>query len=205
MLPLFPLQLVVFPGSIVPLHIFEDRYREMVGAAAADGSEFGIVLAKDGGIVNTGCTVVVDQVANRYPDGRFDVITRGRRRFEIIALDQEKPWLRGEVQYFEDEDLVPPSDDLRARALNAFVKLQGSLNQSSSAPADPANPLLSFQLAQDLEDLDFKTTLQRERSERERLRQFIKFVEEYIPRQEYAARVRRSGPQNGFGHKPASL
>src|SRR5580692_10988595 len=57
LLPLFPLQLVAFPGSAVPLHIFEDRYKEMVGEAEAKGSEFGIVLAREGGIVNAGCTV----------------------------------------------------------------------------------------------------------------------------------------------------
>src|SRR6267154_5505313 len=90
LLPLFPLQLVVFPGSAIPLHIFEERYRKMVGEAEAAGTEFGIVLAKDGGIVNAGCTVVVESVLKRYPDGRFDVLTRGQRRFVISALDQEK-------------------------------------------------------------------------------------------------------------------
>jgi Lon protease-like protein len=59
LLPLFPLQLVVFPGSAVPLHIFEERYREMVSAAEASGTEFGIVLARDNGIMNAGCTVLV--------------------------------------------------------------------------------------------------------------------------------------------------
>ncbi len=81
LLPLFPLQLVAFPGTAVPLHIFEDRYKTMVGDCERSGAEFGIVLAKDGGIVNAGCTVVVETVLERYPDGRFDVLTRGRRRF----------------------------------------------------------------------------------------------------------------------------
>ena len=163
------------------------------------------MLAKDGGIVNTGCTVMVEKVVNRYPDGRFDVITRGRRRFEIVSLDSEKAYLRGEVEYFEDDDSAPPTEELRAGALETFARMRDLLNERQSVSPDPANPLLSFELAQDLEDLDFKTTLQRERSERERLRQFIKFVEEFIPRQQYAARLRRTAPQNGFGHKPVSL
>ena len=71
LLPLFPLQLVALPGNPIPLHIFEPRYREMIGEAAAKGSPFGIVLAKEGGIVNAGCTVVVESVPTRYPDGRF--------------------------------------------------------------------------------------------------------------------------------------
>src|SRR5579871_6657722 len=113
LLPLFPLQLVAFPGSAIPLHIFEERYKEMVGDAESRGSEFGIVLAKEGGIVNAGCTVVVEAVLRRYPDGRFDVVTRGRRRFEIVSLDQEKDYLRGEVTYFDDEDESPANPELR--------------------------------------------------------------------------------------------
>src|ERR1039457_3536651 len=97
LLPLFPLQMVVFPGSATPLHIFEDRYKEMVGEAEAEGTEFGIVLARDGGIMNAGCTVVVESVLKRYPDGRFDVMTRGQRRFVIQSLNQDKDYLRGEV------------------------------------------------------------------------------------------------------------
>src|SRR3984885_3726988 len=62
LLPLFPLQVVVFPRTPLPLHIFEDRYKEMVGAAMRDSSEFGVVLAKEDGIVNAGCTVIVEKV-----------------------------------------------------------------------------------------------------------------------------------------------
>lgn len=204
-LPLFPLQLVVFPGNLIPLHIFEERYREMVGDAAANSTEFGIVLARDGGIVNTGCTVLVENIVNRYPDGRFDVLTRGRRRFEIIALDQEKACLRGEVEYFDDDDVAPAAEDLRTQAIETLVHMRQALNPDNETSHDPAHPLLSFQLAQEVDDLDFKMTLQQERSEPERLKKFIKFVEAYIPRQEYTTRVRRAAPQNGFGHKPAGV
>ena len=82
-IPLFPLQVVVFPRTRLPLHIFEERYKVMVGEAIREDSEFGIVLAKDEGIVNAGCTVAVEKVLQMYPDGRMDILTRGRRRFEI--------------------------------------------------------------------------------------------------------------------------
>src|SRR3954463_3674767 len=98
LIPLFPLQLVVFPRTNLPLHIFEERYKEMVGEAVRNQSEFGVVLAKDQGIVNAGCTVVVDEVLKTHPDGRMDILTRGVRRFEIVTLNQEKAYLRGEVQ-----------------------------------------------------------------------------------------------------------
>ena len=84
LIPLFPLQLVVFPRTHLPLHIFEERYKEMVGDAIRDGSEFGIVLAKEEGVLNAGCTVMVEKVLEMYPDGRMDILTCGQRRFEIV-------------------------------------------------------------------------------------------------------------------------
>ena len=208
LLPLFPLQLVVFPGSAVPLHIFEERYKEMVGEAEARGTEFGIVLAKDEGIVNVGCTVSVEAVLQRYPDGRFDVMTRGQRRFTITALDQEKSYLQGEVEYFEDDDWTPVPEELRGRALKAFEQMKeatASAGQSEQETPNPEHPLLSFQLAQAVEDLGFKAALQRIRSESERLRRFVEFMESYIPTRQYAAKMKRAAPMNGSGHKPASL
>ena len=123
LLPLFPLQLVVFPGAATPLHIFEERYREMVGQAEAEGTEFGIVRTiargEQNGIANTGCTVTVESVVMRYPDGRFDVITRGQRRFQIVSLDDDKAYLRGEVQYFTDEQEGQIPGELLNGALEA--------------------------------------------------------------------------------------
>jgi Lon protease-like protein len=204
LLPLFPLQLVAFPGSAIPLHIFEERYKEMVGEAEARSSEFGIVLVKDGGIANAGCTVVVEKVLRRYPDGRFDLIARGQRRFEIVSLDQEKDYLRGEVEYFADEDTAPAGAGLRQQAIAGLEKIRLALEETSAAPPDPENPFLSFELAQAVEDLDFQNMLQRSRSESERLRMFADFAEKYIERRKYADKMKRSAPQNGAGHMPAS-
>lgn len=115
LLPLFPLQVVVFPRTPLPLHIFEERYKEMVGGAMRDNSEFGVVLAKDGGIVNAGCTVTVEKLLQMYPDGRMDVLTRGQRRFEIVSLNEEMEYLQAEVNYFDDEDSADPSRNCAIR------------------------------------------------------------------------------------------
>jgi Lon protease-like protein len=209
LLPLFPLQIVAFPGAAIPLHIFEDRYREMVGQAEAAGTEFGIVLAKEGGLVNAGCTVIVESVLNRYPDGRFDVLTRGQRRFSLVALDQELAYLRGEVEYFEDTDLLPVTLELRRKAIHAWEEVRRVLLETGAEmreiEPDPDNPQLSFQLAQGVDDLDFQSLLLRSRSEAERLGKLVEFAREYIPRRQYAARMKRSAPQNGSGHRPAGL
>ena len=123
LIPLFPLQLVVFPRTQLPLHIFEERYKEMVGEAIRDESEFGIVLAKDEGILNAGCTVKVAKVLEMYTDGRMDILTLGQRRFEIVSLNEEKDYLRGEVEFFDDEDTEPAPPEVREQALVNYQAL----------------------------------------------------------------------------------
>jgi Lon protease-like protein len=172
LLPIFPLQLVVFPRVQVPLHIFEERYKEMVGDAISHHTEFGIVLARENGIVSAGCTVGVEKVLKQYPDGRMDILTRGARRFEILAIDQEKPYLRGEVEFFNDEDDEPVPRELKDNALQGY-KLLAELGDSRGY-GDPEldDPQLSFQLAQGIQDMDFQSLVMRDRSESCRLRQF---------------------------------
>jgi Lon protease-like protein len=210
LLPIFPLQLVAFPGSAIPLHIFEERYREMVGAAEAEGTEFGIVLAKDNGIVNAGCTVLVEKVLERYPDGRFDVVTRGKRRFVLLSIDREKAYLRGEVEYFDDDDWELVTPELRQKALGVCKQVRAAhednaLGDNQEPEPDPEHPLLSFQLARTVRDVDFQNMILRSRSEADRLRQFVEFANEYVPRVQYASRMKRLVPGNGSGHRPANI
>src|SRR5579862_3485406 len=117
LLPLFPLQVVLLPGAELPLHIFEDRYKEMIGEVIRNRQEFGVVLANDKGIVNTGCTATVDKVLRQYPDGRMDIMAHGRRRFEIMLLNDERSFLRGAVEFFDDEDGEAPAVDLQQRVI----------------------------------------------------------------------------------------
>ena len=205
LIPLFPLQLVVFPRTRIPLHIFEERYKEMVGAAIRDGSEFGIVLAKEDGVINAGCTVSVEKVLEMYPDGRMDIMTRGEHRFEIARLIEEKDYLEAEVDYFDDEDSQPAPAELRSQALNHYRSLSGLATARSHSDPDFQDQQLSFQLAQAVPDLDFLSLLLRARSEAERLEQFNRYLAEYLPRQLRIERMKDLAPTNGHGPKPAGL
>jgi Lon protease-like protein len=199
LLPLFPLELVAFPGAAVPLHIFEPRYREMVGEAETNRTEFGIILSRDGGIIRTGCTVLVESILQRYSDGRFDVLTRGKRRFEIQSLNEEKDYLRAEVDYFADAEETPAPAPLRAAALRAWRGLREEQEQEP----DEQDPLLSFRIAPTIQDLEVQSSLLMSRSETERLQQIIAVVPRYLERREYVDRMRKIAPANGKGHKPA--
>ena len=205
LIPLFPLQVVVFPRTRLPLHIFEDRYKAMVGDAIRDDSEFGLVLAKDDGIVNAGCTVRVEKVIERYADGRFDILTRGQRRFEIVSLDQDKDYLQAEVSFFEDDDLAPVPEDLREQALVHYREMAGLSSAREHGEPDLTDPQLSFQLAQAVPDLDFLNQLLRQRSETGRLKQLNNFLAQYVPRQRVVEHVREIAPTNGHGGRPAGI
>ncbi len=127
LLPLFPLQVVLLPGSPLPLHIFEDRYKEMIGEVLRDKLEFGVVLASEKGIVNTGCTATIDRVLKEYPDGRLDILARGRRRFEVLLLNDERSFLRGAVEFFDDDEpdsSAPAGPDLLQQCDGGIRRVQ---------------------------------------------------------------------------------
>lgn len=203
LLPLFPLQLVALPKARIPLHIFEERYKEMVGDALARNSEFGIVLATEQGIVNVGCTVFVEKVLKRYEDGRMDILCQGSRRFEIVLLNEERQTLRASVHFFDDEeDLV--ADTLREQAVEAWRQVERLLPEDPLAEPDLEEPQLSFQLARRLPDLNARQVLLQIRSEEERLRQLIAYFNELEKRQARVAHIRRVAPTNGHSksHTP---
>jgi Lon protease-like protein len=196
LLPLFPLHVVLFPRTPLPLHIFEDRYKEMIGEVIEANTEFGVVLAGEKGIANTGCTAVVDRVVERHADGRMDLISSGRRRFEIRSLDQDKAYLRGAVEFFDDEtedDSV--AADLKIKVVEAYKALPPDDDPRSDPHWDDVQ--LSFQLAQSIGDLQFRQVLLMMRSERERMRRLADFLPEYAIKRAHIEHVQKVAPRNG--------
>jgi Lon protease-like protein len=205
LIPLFPLHVVIFPGTPLPLHIFEERYKDMVGTAIRENSEFGVVLAREEGIVNAGCTVIVEKLTELHADGRMDIVTRGRRRFEILSLNEDKEYLQAEVQFFEDDDYRPPPQELKQQVLSHYQALRQLGAAKEIAEPDDKDPQLSFQLAPAIPDLNFLSTLLRQRSETGRLRELNNFLEQYIPRQRAIERLRALAPTNGYGGKHVEI
>lgn len=199
LIPLFPLNLVLLPGNLLPLRIFEERYKEMIGEAIANGTEFGVVQATEKGIVNLGCTASVDEVLHRYPDGRLDIVCSGRRRFEITYLDDTKAYLRGAVNFFDDvEGEGPPPQSARMLALACF-ELQRKQEEADRVAPDPDDPQLSFKVVQFVTDLAFRQTLLGIRSEAERLTRINEYFPQYLANLKRAAHVKKVGPTNGHG------
>lgn len=197
LLPLFPLSLVLLPSVRLPLHIFEERYKEMMGLLIPERGEFGVVLAKDGGVVNVGCTATVEDVIRRYPDGRLDLLATGRRRFRIMSLDEEKSYIRADVEFFNDDDVSPAPFALQERAIAECVKLRAIYDRPLPPEPQPGEPLLSFHLGELVDDVDHRQTLLVMKSETERLTYLLQAIPGYLNRRERIELAKRVAPLNG--------
>lgn len=197
LLPLFPLDLVLLPGTPLPLHIFEPRYREMISECLERSEHFGVVRGKDQELAEIGCTAEILTVTRKYPDGRMDIVTEGRARFEVIQLNQERSFLRAEVLYLHDQPEIASKEEI-AQAL----KLHGEIMTLAGAEPEKSSEVeerqLSFHLAGSLPlDLDFKQILLGKNSEAERLRALIAFFETILPTMRRTVHVRRKAGGNG--------
>jgi Lon protease-like protein len=205
LLPLFPLQVVLFPRTALPLHIFEERYKQMIEEVLRGKSEFGVVLAGEKGIVNMGCTATVEKVLKKYPDGRMDLLTRGRRRFEIIMLNNEKPYLRGAVEFFDDEESEPITPEVRKRVMEAYNEVRDLEPAEQIQDPELNDPQLSFQLAQVVPDVDFRQVMLATRSEADRMRRLAEFFPSYSTRRRQIQHVRMVAPKNGHSKWPTGV
>jgi len=195
LLPIFPLDVVLFPGVPLPLHIFEPRYKEMIGECLQDHTAFGIVRVLEQGISQIGCTADIVAVTKQYDDGKVDIVTEGRSRFELLELNQERSFLRAEVLYVPDEPGKPSEDEIaRAVELHAeILRLAGAQQALDHASETP----LSYQMAGSLPlDADFKQSLLVMRTESERIRTIIQYFE--TVRRAVVVRHKASG--NGHAH-----
>jgi ATP-dependent Lon protease len=199
-IPLFPLNVVLFPGEHLPLHIFEPRYRRMVRECLEAESPFGMLLALADGIVRVGCTAEILQVTKRYEDGRVDILTTGHYPFRVVDLFTENPLLEGKVDYLDDEDAA--LDAGKEKELIAlyeachtliFTRLPQSFNDSRST-------LLSYAVASALPlDLLCKQQILELRSEAERQDRLLRYLSEWALHLQKMESVRQRDLGNAHG------
>lgn len=199
LIPLFPLNVVLFPGNPLPLHIFEPRYKEMIGECVSQQRPFGVIRALEQGLADVGCTAEITTVVKEYPDGRLDLVSEGRQRFEVVRVSEERSFLQAEVLMIADEaGTASEQETERAVQLHGELLAIAGAKQDLSA-ADPA--ILSFYLAGSLPlDLDFKQKLLALRSERERLTILISYFDTLLPNLRRAANARQKAGGNGHVH-----
>jgi len=167
-LGLFPLPLVLLPTERVPLHIFEERYRELIGECLDSGDEFGLVYADDDGVRDVGTRARVTEVLARLADGRMDILVEGGDRFQLLELTTGRSFHTADVSPVEDDE-DPAGVESIARALGLFDRLRELTGSDVDVPEADA-PQLSFVLAGRVAfPSDDKLELLRDVSERRRM------------------------------------
>jgi Lon protease-like protein len=193
---LFPLGLVLLPTEQVPLHIFEPRYRELIGETLENGLPFGIVYADDDGLRRIGTLATVTEVVEQFDDGRLNVVVEGGARFRLLELTEGRSFATGKIEAVGDQDDPADPEDVD-RALQLFARL-AELTSSDVEPPAADTPELSFALAGRFEfSADIKQELLDESSERVRLHrlcELLSIAAETVERQkEISARAQGNG------------
>ncbi|NOT61386.1 MAG: LON peptidase substrate-binding domain-containing protein [Acidobacteria bacterium] len=212
-LPLFPLQIVQFPGVVTPLHIFEMRYRQMLKDVIAGDKTFGIVAVLDDATArpllgSVGCTAKV-VIAQEMDDGRSNILCVGEQRFRLLDYEEGEPYLQARVEFFEDETAFEDFSEETAEAKSLFERIAKLAQQikenerDEELPELPEDPQeLSFMLAA---YLDLSLTEKQEMLELthtgERLQHVITQLREMADDYERRLRGRKISKVNGHGGK----
>lgn len=183
---LFPLNIVLFPGSSYPLHIFENRYKVLIGESIASGAEFGVNLVEHGKMHRVGCLARVAGVRHTYDDGRMDIVVTGTTRYTALAYHHDqKPYMTAEVELFEDLEPTPDSSVL-ARTIGLYNHLVEAVYGAAEELLDAeewAGGGASFRMAQKAGlQLNIRQQLLELRSETERLTALQGYLNEILPK-----------------------
>lgn len=198
-IPLFPLNVVLMPGAPLPLHIFEDRYKQMVDECLESGDEFGMVLADESGTRQVGCTAKIVELVQRYDDGRMVILVEGTRRFKLNNVMTGKPYYVGDVEYLEDE---PAEDDVSALAEECVALLERVIEAATEGAVgieiEPPYRNLSFAIAGRIEfDLEARQEILELPTEKERLVKVKELLTEAAERLEREKAAREKAETNG--------
>ena len=195
-LGLFPLGIVLLPSEQIPLHIFEDRYQELIGECLDEEREFGLIYADDDGLREIGTRAAVTEVLDRFDDGRLNVVVEGRERFRLLELTDGRTFQTGLVEPVEEPEDPAESADAD-RALELFRKLVELTGAEVEAPATGVDQL-SFELAGRFEFApELKQRLLQLTSERERVKVLADLLEGAAQAVEREQDVAKRAASNG--------
>ena len=203
-IPLFPLNVVLMPGTPLPLHIFEERYKQMVDECLESETEFGMVLADESGTRRVGCTARIVELVQRYEDGRMVILVEGSQRFELNNVLTGKPYYVGDVEYLEDSS----GEDVTALAEECIALLERVIEAATEGSVgieiEPPYRNLSFAIAGRIEfDLETRQEILELPTEKERLGKVKELLTEAVERLERDKAVREIAAMNGhLGRKP---
>jgi Lon protease-like protein len=194
--PLFPLGLVALPGELIPLHIFEERYKTMISECLEGEREFGIVWLSDDGLREVGCACSIDSVLEEMDDGRLKLLVRGTRPFRVLERQGHLPYPAGIIEFVQDrDDALDP--ELANAAHEAYAELVRRATDRDPEPDELAD-MSAYAMAATVDfGLDAKQGLLDMRSENARLRLVTRLFRAAIKRLELVDRVQERARSNG--------
>lgn len=196
-LPLFPLDLVLYPTEDLPLHIFEDRYKELVEYCLEHDVPFGVLRAEDDSWADVGTTARIQEIVTQYEDGRLDISVEGVKRFQVRRIHDEKSYFTADVDLLED-DSESVDLELKERVITQHMKLLELAGRTVRPDLYEEVERLSYVLAQNAAlDGHQKQDLLELRSENERIQYLIEHFQSLIPRVEEREDVHRRIRSNG--------
>lgn len=196
-LPLFPLGVVLYPGERLPLHIFEPRYKDLVGRCLAENGRFGIVLFDEGTMAEIGCTARIDEVVARYEDGRMDIIVVGEERFRVRQVHQVLSYMTADVDLMPEPE-EPLQSELKERAITQHMKLLELAGRTVRPSLYQGVRSVSFVMAHNAGlTLQQKQQILELRGENERIAFLVDHFEGLIPRVEQFEDLKRRIQSNG--------
>jgi Lon protease-like protein len=194
--PLFPLGIVALPGELVPLHIFEERYKTMMNVCLREESEFGIVWLSDDGLREIGCACTIERVLERLEDGRMNLIARGTRPVRVVERQGHLPYPAGVVEFVEDRGDVPDPELVKV-AHEAYAELV-RLATDRDPDAQELAEMTAYGMAATVDfGLAAKQGLLDLRSEPARLRLVTRLFRAAVKRLEFVERAQERARSNG--------
>jgi ATP-dependent Lon protease len=199
-IPLFPLDIVLFPGQAMPLHIFEPRYREMTHHCLDTHSPFGIILTREGILAQTGCTAMILKILKKYEDGRSDILTAGQNAFRLVRTHDGKAYLEADVEYFEEE--LTGIDSAVSSRLEELCNQCHQILYGEDAPRFETDGgiSLAYHVATELPvEVAVRQKLLEIRSEAERQVRLVAHLADWYPQLQNREHVRGKAASNGHG------
>jgi Lon protease-like protein len=197
--PLFPLGIVALPSELIPLHIFEPRYKTMIGRCLEEESEFGIVWMADDGLRPIGCACEIAEVLERLPDGRINLVARGTRVFRIEERQEDLPYPAATVEFLAERD-EQPDERAAAGAHIAYADLVDHATDRVPEPGEIA-AMTAYEMAATVEfGLDAKQGLLDLRSETARLKLVTRLCRAALKRLDFIDRAQARARSNGKVH-----
>ena len=197
--PLFPLGIVALPSELIPLHIFEERYKTMMARVLEEEGEFGIVWVSDDGLRPVGCACEIAEVLERMPDGRMNLVARGTRVFRIEARQEELAYPAGTIEFLDDrQEDVDREAAAEAHAIYAQLVEQAT---DRTPDRDEIAGMTAYQMAATVEfGLDAKQGLLDLRSESARMKLLARLCRAAVKRLEFVDRAQARARSNGKVH-----